>query len=398
MKRILSLFVLMLFGITSCTAQHRHPVLTNYKQIVTGDEQTAVYFPMLQGKKIAVVANQSAIIGKTNLVDSLLSAGIQVVRIFSPEHGFRGNKSAGAHINNGVDAETGLPIVSLYGKHRKPTVEDLKGVDMVLFDLQDVGTRFYTYISTMTLVMQACAENHIPMIVLDRPNPNGFYVDGPVLIPKLKSFVGMHPVPIVYGMTIGEYARMVNGEHWLQNGVTCNLTVIPMKKYTRNMIVKLPVKPSPNLPDWQAVYLYPSLCLLEGTVVSVGRGTDKPFQVYGYPGMKGGYVFTPRSIPGASLHPKFQGKTCRGEDLTAFAENYPHNPPRIELKWLLSAYHQLKAMGVHPFFRGSFDRLAGTDSLRLQLEKGYTEKQIRQSWQKGLKKFKKIREKYLLYR
>ena len=398
MKRIAIFFVLLLFAGSISFAQKRLPVLTDYHQIVTGDEQTNVYFPLLRGKRVAVVANQSSIIGKTQLVDSLLSAGIHVVKIFSPEHGFRGNKSAGAHINNGIDAQTGLPIVSLYGKHRKPTPEDLKGVDVVLFDLQDVGTRFYTYISTMSLMMEACAEQHIPMIVLDRPNPNGFYVDGPVLKPEFKSFVGMHPVPVVYGMTIGEYARMVNGEHWLKNGVQCNLTVIPMKKYRRNMIVKLPVKPSPNLPDWQAVYLYPSLCFLEGTVVSVGRGTDKPFQIYGYPGMKGNYVFTPRSIPGASLHPKFQGKTCRGKDLTAYADNYRHHPQRIQLKWLLNAYHQLKDMHVHPFFRKSFDLLAGTDSLRLQIEKGYTAKQIRQSWQQDLKKFKKIRAKYLLYK
>jgi len=398
MKRISIFFVLLLFAGSISFAQKRLPVLTDYHQIVTGDEQTNVYFPLLRGKRVAVVANQSSIIGKTQLVDSLLSAGIHVVKIFSPEHGFRGNKSAGAHINNGIDAQTGLPIVSLYGKHRKPTPEDLKGVDVVLFDLQDVGTRFYTYISTMSLMMEACAEQHIPMIVLDRPNPNGFYVDGPVLKPKFKSFVGMHPVPVVYGMTIGEYARMVNGEHWLKNGVTCDLTVIPMKKYTRNMIVKLPVKPSPNLPDWQAVYLYPSLCFLEGTVVSVGRGTDKPFQIYGYPGMKGNYLFTPRSIPGASLHPKFQGKTCRGKDLTAYADNYRHHPQRIQLKWLLNAYHQLKAMHVHPFFRKYFDLLAGTDSLRLQIEKGYTAKQIRKSWQPDLEKFKKIRMKYLIYR
>jgi uncharacterized protein YbbC (DUF1343 family) len=398
MKKFFVLHVFLVFVFSACYAQHRHPELTDFNHIVTGDQQTGIYFPMLKGKTVAVVANQSAIIGKTHLVDTLLSSGIKVVRIFSPEHGFRGNKSAGAHINSGMDTETGLPIVSLYGKHRKPSAEDLKGVDVVVFDLQDVGTRFYTYISTMSLVMEACAENHVPMIVLDRPNPNGFYVDGPVLKPQFKSFVGMHPVPVVYGMTIGEYARMVNGEHWLKNGVKCDLTVIPMKKYRRNMIVKLPVRPSPNLPDWQAVYLYPSLCFLEGTVVSVGRGTDKPFQIYGYPGMKGDYVFTPRSIPGASLHPKLQGKTCRGKDLTAYAENYRHNPSRIELKWLLDAYRQLKDMGVHPFFRGSFDRLAGTDSLRLQIEKGYTEKQIRQSWQKDLDKFKKIRKKYLIYR
>ncbi len=398
MKKISISLVLLLFAGSICFAQKQLPVLTNYSQIVTGDQQTDVYFPLLKGKRVAVVGNQSSIIGKIHLVDTLLRSGIKVIRIFSPEHGFRGNKSAGAHINGGVDAETGLPIVSLYGKHKKPTVKDLKDVDVVLFDLQDVGTRFYTYISTMTLVMEACAENHVPMIVLDRPNPNGFYVDGPVLKPAYKSFVGMHPVPVVYGMTIGEYARMVNGEHWLKNGVTCNLTVIPMKKYTRNMIVKLPVKPSPNLPDWQAVYLYPSLCFLEGTVVSVGRGTDKPFQIYGYPGMKGDYVFTPRSIPGASLHPKFQDKTCRGKDLTAYAHNYRHNPQQIQLKWLLNAYRRLKAMHVHPFFRGSFDLLSGTDSLRLQIEKGYSAKQIRKSWQPDLEKFKKIRMKYLIYK
>ncbi len=398
MRKIVWLFFVLLVTQGPLSAQNRRPVLTDYHKIVTGDEQTTAYFPLLKGKSVAVVANQSAIIGKTHLVDTLLASGIRVVRIFSPEHGFRGNKSAGAHINNGKDDETGLPIVSLYGKHRKPTVEDLRGVDVVLFDLQDVGTRFYTYISTLSLVMEACAENRVPVIVLDRPNPNGFYVDGPVLKPAFKSFVGMHPIPVVYGMTIGEYARMVNGEHWLKNGVTCDLTVIPMKKYRRNMIVKLPVKPSPNLPDWQAVYLYPSLCFLEGTVVSIGRGTDKPFQVFGYPGMKGNYVFTPRSIPGASLHPKFEGKTCRGQDLTGYAENYRHNPPRIELKWLLEAYHELTAMGVKPFFRGSFDRLAGTDSLRIQIEKGYSEKQIRQSWQNDLRHFMQIRKKYLLYR
>jgi len=397
MKRNAVLFVFLLWIINTGFAQQHIPVLTHYDSIVTGDEQTQLYFPLLKGKNVAVVANQSAIIKNVNLVDTLLTSGIKVIRIFSPEHGFRGNKSAGAHIQNGIDPETGLPIISLYGKHRKPLPEDLKDVDVVLFDLQDVGTRFYTYISTMTLVMEACAENHVPVIVLDRPNPNGFYVDGPVLKPEFKSFVGMHPVPVVYGMTIGEYARMVNGEHWLKNGITCNLTVIPMKKYRHNMIVKLPVKPSPNLPDWQAVYLYPSLCFLEGTVVSVGRGTDKPFQIYGYPGMKGNYVFTPHSIPGASLHPKFEGKICRGKDLTAYAENYRHNPRQIELKWLLDAYRQLSAMHVHPFFRKSFDLLAGTDSLRWQIEKGYTEKQIRQSWQKDLKKFKAIRKKYLLY-
>ena len=390
------LFVLFLFSGWVSQAQNLSPVLTNYDQIVTGDEQTSVYFPLLQGKRVAVVANQSSIIGKTHLVDSLLSSGIRVVRIFSPEHGFRGNKGAGEKVKNGRDVQTGLPVISLYGKHKKPTREDLQNVDVVLFDLQDVGVRFYTYISTMTLVMQACAENHVPLIILDRPNPNGFYVDGPVLKPGFTSFVGMHPVPVVYGMTLGEYARMVNGEHWLKDGVTCNLTVIPLKHYTRNMMVKLPVKPSPNLPDWKAVYLYPSLCFFEGTIVSVGRGTNKPFQIYGYPGMNGNYVFTPKSTPGASLHPKLENKTSRGESLTAFAENYRKNPPQLHLQWLLKAYHELS--GKHTFFNNYFDKLAGTDQLRKQIEAGFTEVQIRQSWQKDLKKFLKIREKYLLYR
>ncbi len=388
--------VLFLFSGWVSRAQNQPPVLTNYNQIVTGDEQTTVYFPLLQGKRVAVVANQSSIIGETHLVDTLLSSGIRVVRIFSPEHGFRGNKSAGTVVKNGLDIQTGLPVISLYGKHKKPTVEDLQSVDLVLFDLQDVGVRFYTYISTMTLVMEACAENHIPMIILDRPNPNGFYVDGPVLKPGFKSFVGMHPVPVAYGMTLGEYARMVNGEHWLKDGVTCDLTVIPMKRYTHNMMVKLPVKPSPNLPNWEAVYLYPSLCFFEGTGVSVGRGTPKPFQIFGYPGMNGNYVFTPKSTPGASLHPKLENKTCRGEDLTAFAENYRKNPSQLHLQWLLKAYRELS--GKHIFFNHYFDKLAGTDQLRKQIEAGFTEAQIRQSWQKDLQKFKKIRVKYLLYK
>jgi len=395
MRLRILLFVLFLFSGWVSRAQNQPPVLTNYNQIVTGDEQTSAYFPLLRGKRVAVVANQSSIIGKTHLVDSLLSSGIRVVRIFSPEHGFRGNKSAGAAVKNGLDTATGLPVISLYGKHKKPTVEDLQNVDVVLFDLQDVGVRFYTYISTMTLVMEACAENKVPLIILDRPNPNGFYVDGPVLKPGFTSFVGMHPVPVVYGMTLGEYARMVNGEHWLKNGVTCDLKVIPMKYYTHNMIVKLPVKPSPNLPNWKAVYLYPSLCFFEGTIVSVGRGTDKPFQIFGYPEMSGNYVFTPKSTPGASLHPKLENEICRGEDLTAFAKNYRKEPSQLHLQWLLKAYRDLSEK--HTFFNHYFDKLAGTDQLRKQIEAGFTEAQIRQSWQKGLKRFRKIRRKYLLY-
>lgn len=245
------------------------------------------------------MANQASLVGRIHLVDTLLASGIRVVKIFSPEHGFRGNAEAGALIEDGKDTQTGLPVISLYGKHKKPTAEDMKDVDIVLFDLQDVGVRFYTYIATLTYVMERCSENNIPLIVLDRPNPNGFYVDGPVLEKEHSSFVGLHPVPVVYGMTIGEYARMTNGEKWLQDGGLCDLTVIEMKGYSHNMIVKLPVRPSPNLPVWESVYLYPSLAFFEGTVVSVGRGTDFPFRVYGHPDLKSGdFSFTPHRIPG----------------------------------------------------------------------------------------------------
>ncbi len=371
------------------------PILTRFSSIITGDQQMEVFLPLLRNKNVAVVANHTSMVNGVNLVDSLLHVGIKVSRIFSPEHGFRGNEDAGAHIKDGIDPETGLPVISLYGKHRKPVKGDLKGVDVVVFDLQDVGVRFYTYISTLSLVMEACAEQHIPVVVLDRPNPNGFYVDGPVLQKGFESFVGMYPIPVVYGMTIGEYARMVNGEKWLKNGLQCNLTVVPLKKYRHNMLVELPVKPSPNLPDWQAVYLYPSLCFFEGTVVSVGRGTPKPFQVYGHPKMKGKYSFVPVSTPGASTHPKWEDQRCNGVDLSAFAGNLGHKHEHIHLQWLMDAYKQIGK--ETDFFRKYFDTLAGTDALRKQLEAGKSEKQIRKSWQKDLNKFMKIRKKYLLY-
>ncbi|MBO7083553.1 MAG: DUF1343 domain-containing protein, partial [Bacteroidales bacterium] len=250
---------------------------------VSGALCTDCYLSMLEGKAVGVVANQTSIVGETHLVDTLLASGVNVKRIFTPEHGFRGAADAGAKVTGGKDEKTGIEIASLYGKTKKPTIEMLKDIDLMLFDLQDVGVRFYTYISTLTYVMEACAENHIPVVVLDRPNPNGFYIDGPVLKDENKSFVGMHPVPVVYGMTIGEYGKMVNGEGWLKDGIRCDLTVIPVPSYDRNAIYELPVKPSPNLPNWESVYLYPSLCFFEGTIVSVGRGTEKPFQIFGHP-------------------------------------------------------------------------------------------------------------------
>lgn len=356
-------------------------------------QQMADYLPLLKGKRVGLVANQTSIVGATHLVDTLLSLGVDMRKIYTPEHGFRGTADAGTKVNSGKDEKTGLPILSLYGKTKKPTKEMLQGVDIMLFDLQDVGTRFYTYISTLTYVMEAAAEDHIPVIVLDRPNPNGFYVDGPVLKSDNQSFVGLHPVPVVYGMTIGEYGQMVNGEAWLKNGIHCDLTVIPIREYQRNALYELPVKPSPNLPNWESVYLYPTLCFFEGSIVSIGRGTDAPFQIFGHPDMRGEYIFTPQSIDGASK-PLLQGQRCRGENLVEFAHGYIHNTPQIHLEWIIDAYHQLKDKG---FFTNYFRLIAGDKQLQKDIEGGKTAEQIRASWQKDIEAFNAIRNKYLIY-
>ena len=351
------------------------------------------YLPMLEGKRVGVVGNQTSIIGKTHLVDSLLSLGVDIRKIYTPEHGFRGKADAGAKVNSSKDEKTGLPIVSLYGKNKKPTPEMLQGIDVILFDLQDVGVRFYTYISTMSYVMEAAAENGLPVIVLDRPNPNGFYVDGPVLKSDNKSFVGMHQVPVVYGMTIGEYAIMVNGEGWLKGGINCDLTVIPIKDYNRNAIYELPVKPSPNLPNWESVYLYPTLCFFEGSIVSLGRGTETPFQVYGHPDMRGSYTFTPKSTSGASK-PLLEGQRCRGENLVEYAHDYAHNANELHLEWIIEAYQQLKGKD---FFIDYFRLLAGDKQLRRDIENGKSAAEIHASWEDDLESFKAMREKYLMY-
>lgn len=360
---------------------------------VSAAMQTNDYLPLLQGKHIGIVGNQTSIVGETHLVDTLLSLGVDVRKIFTPEHGFRGIADAGAKVSSGKDEETGLPIVSLYGKNKKPTAEMLQGIDVILFDLQDVGVRFYTYISTMSYVMEAAAENHIPVIVLDRPNPNGFYVDGPVLKTENQSFVGMHQVPVVYGMTIGEYAKMVNGEGWLKGGLHCDLTVIPINKYNRNAIYELPVKPSPNLPNWESVYLYPTLCFFEGSIVSVGRGTETPFQIYGHPGMRGSYTFTPKSTSGASK-PRLEGQRCRGENLVEFAYDYKHNTNQLHLEWIIDAYQQLKDKG---FFTNYFRLLAGDKQLQRDIEDSKSADEIRASWKDDLEAFKSIRAKYVMY-
>ncbi len=357
------------------------------------------YLPMLEGKRVAVCANQTSMVGMTHLVDTLIVRKVNVVSIFCPEHGFRGEAEAGASISSSVDAKTGVPIVSLYGKNKKPTPEQMKGLDVVVFDIQDVGCRFYTYISTLSYVMEAAAENGVSVIVLDRPNPNGYFVDGPVLDLKFKSFVGMHPVPVVHGMTIGEYARMVNGEGWLSNGASCELTVVPMMDYTHRTRYSLPVAPSPNLQTDEAIYLYPSLCLFEGTAVSVGRGTQTPFQVYGHPSLKtGDFYFTPRPIKGVSENPPQKGLECRGFDLTDYARQMRDSINSFNISYLLTAFENFPQNQTE-FFTNSafFDKLAGTDQLRKQIFSHRTEAEIRASWQSQLDEFKQMRKKYLLY-
>ncbi len=364
--------------------------------VLPGAYQTGDYLPQLRGKRVAVVANHTSFVGNIHLVDTLVSRNVNVVKIFGPEHGFRGSAADGATVANETDPKTGIPVISLYGNHKKPTPSDLKNVDVVLFDIQDVGVRFYTYISTLAYVMEACAENRVDLMVLDRPNPNGFYVDGPVLKKQYASFVGIHEVPIVYGMTIGEYAFMVNGEGWLAGGVKCNLQVISCKNYTHPTLYSLPINPSPNLRSMEAVYLYPSLCLFEGTVVSVGRGTDKPFRQIGYTRKvdSAQIEFTPRSLKGISDNPPLKDQRCYGFDVTAKAGEIVSRK-QLQLHWLLYMYRQLK-MG-ESFFIPYFEKLSGTDQLRQQIIQGCTEAQIRESWQEDLTRFKKIRKKYLIY-
>jgi uncharacterized protein YbbC (DUF1343 family) len=368
----------------------------NFAQIKTGAERTDLYFGLLKNKTIAIVANNASLISNKNIVDSLVSSGFDVKIIFSPEHGFRKFEEAGQVIKNSIDSVTGIRIISLYGKNKKPDLKELKKIDVVVFDLQDVGVRFFTYISTLTNIMEACAESNTPLIVLDRPDPNGFYVDGPVLDSGYASFVGMHPVPVVYGMTIGEYAGMVNEEGWLKNGVICDLQVIPLENYFHSSLYQLPVKPSPGLTTMNAVYLYPSLCLFEGTIVSVGRGTDTPFEVFGHPVMKGfSYSFTPESKKEMTQNPPYKGQLCLGLNLRDFYSAHPKMKGRINLSWLIMAF---KDLGSKPeFFNDYFDKLAGNSELRKQITDGLSEMEIRKSWQTGLLKFKEIRQRHLLY-
>ena len=360
----------------------------NAQNLVLGAERTNIYLPLLKNKKIAIVGNQTSMIANTHLVDSLLSLKVNVVKVFSPEHGFRGKADAGTKVEDETDEKTGLPIISLYGKNKKPTVEQLKGIELLLFDIQDVGARFYTYISTLHYVMEAAAENNIKVIVLDRPNPNGHYIDGPIREKGFESFVGMHPIPIVHAMTIGEYAQMINGEKWIAR--QCDLTVIEMENYTHDMSYDLPIKPSPNLPNSRSINLYPSLCLFEGTNVSLGRGTEYPFQHFGAPYLKSNYSFTPKSGEG-SKSPPHENKKCYGTDLR-FQDNYLEE---INLNWLIESYNNCPEK--EKFFNSFFDKLAGTDKLRLQIIEAKTVKEIKESWQEGLNSFKQKRREYLIY-
>lgn len=394
-------------GLQHNTAVHRAEkavAAVEAGSIVTGADQTEEYLPYLKGKKVGMVVNPTSIIGKTPSVDSLKALGVDIVRIFGPEHGFRGDASAGVKVDDSVDPKTGIEVVSLYGKNIKPTKEQFQGIDLMIFDIQDVGARFYTYTITMHRVMEACAENGVELMILDRPNPNGYLVDGPILDMSLKSGIGIHPVPIAHGMTVGEYARMINGEGWLANKAQCKLRVVKVKNYMHDTPYVLPVAPSPNLNTPQSILLYPTLCLFEGTIVSQGRGTHFPFTVLGNPDLKDKYTFsfTPIGIKGMAETPLHQDKACYGLDLREYDTANLRKSRQINLAWLMEMYQAYPFKEKFFDFKqsnqmGNFDKLAGTTLLKEQIIAGKTEGDIRQSWEPGLSQFKQTRKKYLLY-
>ncbi|MFZ6013918.1 MAG: exo-beta-N-acetylmuramidase NamZ family protein [Bacteroidota bacterium] len=375
-----------------CSRKVVMPVTTPVVQpMMVGAGQLDMLTRKLSGKRVALVVNHTALVGKTHLADTLKSKGITPQKIFAPEHGFRGTADAGEHVKDAIDVKTGLPVISLYGSNRKPTPEQLADVDLLIFDIQDVGVRFYTYISTLHYVMEACAEQGKKLMVLDRPNPNGGYVDGPVLQLSLKSFVGMHPLPVVHGLTVGELAMMINGEGWLAQGKKCDLEVITVKNWKHQDAYSLPARPSPNLPNDQAIKLYPSLCLFEGTVISVGRGTETPFQIIGNPELRNmPFQFTPVSIDGMAKNPPFENKTCYGLDLRSVAVQ-----PKFTLEYLIDMYSAYP--DKDKFFNNFFDKLAGNTELKQQIKDGLTEEAIRETWKKDLEAYKQLRAKYLLY-
>jgi uncharacterized protein YbbC (DUF1343 family) len=372
--------------------------------IRTGAEQTEKYLPYLKGKRIGMVVNPTSVIGKETSVDSLLKLGVNIVKIFGPEHGFRGNASAGIHVNDAIDAKTGIKAVSLYGKHSTPTKEDLADVDLMIFDIQDVGVRFYTYINTLQHVMEACAAENKEVLILDRPNPNGFYIDGPILDPKLVSGIGLQAIPIVHGLTVGEYAQMLNGEGWLKNKVKCKIRIITVENYNHDLPYDLPVKPSPNLNTQQSILLYPTLCLFEGTYLSQGRGTQFPFTILGAPALKGKYdfSFTPKSIKGMAETPLHQNKVCYGMDLRTYDVAKIRKDKALNLNWLIELYNAYPNKADFFNFKlstqmGNFDKLSGDYGLKQQIIAGKSEKEIRASWEPGLTRYKTMRQQYLLY-
>ena len=404
---ILALFSFLPLGIFTYSNDKNVEISTSTKskEIITAADQISAYLPLLKGKRVGMLVNQTSIIGKKPSVDSLLSLGINIVKVFGPEHGFRGNASNGAKVSDNVDPKTGIPIISLYGKNKKPTKEHLADVDIMIFDIQDVGARFYTYINTLSHVMEACAENNKELIILDRPNPNGFYVDGPILEKHLYSGIGMFPIPITHGLTMAEFAQMINGEGWLPNKLKCKLRIIKVANYNHEMTYQLPIFPSPNLNTQQSILLYPSICLFEGTILSQGRGTYMPFTVLGAPALKGQYDFSfrPVSIQGMSETPLHQNEDCFGLDLRKFDVSSFQKTKRINLKWLMDLYKAYP--NKDKFFDksqskqiGDFNKLVGTENLKQQIIDGKSEDEIRKSWEPGLSNFKTLRKKYLIYR
>ena len=382
--------------IIACSWFSTLPAAPAYADVITGAERIDQYLHLLESRSVGVVANHTSLIGDTHLVDSLLSLGVNIKRIFTPEHGLRGTADAGERIYTTKDERTGLPLVSLYGEKRKPDDCDVADLDMVIFDIQDVGARFYTYISTMHYVMEACAENDVPFLVLDRPNPNGYYVDGPVLDMEYRSFVGMHPVPIVHGMTVAEYAKMINGEGWLEGGIEVDLHYVLCEGYDHNTLYRLPVRPSPNLPAQLSIYLYPSLCLFEGTIVSVGRGTEFPFMAFGHPQLLNhSFQFTPISGPGAK-NPPHLGQVVNGVDLREFDERLVIDRKELYLEWLIFAYNNTPR--EYEFFNGFFTRLIGNRTVQSMIESGSGVSAVMRSWEKDVAEFKKVRRRYLLYK
>ena len=383
-RKIILLFGLLLASL-SAPAQDR---------IETGAEQTGRYLPLLEGRRVGIMTNHTGTVGRTHLVDTLRSLGVDIRVVFAPEHGFRGQADAGESVASYRDRKTGINVVSVYGSTKRPPDSIMQRLDVLLFDIQDVGLRYYTYLSSMHYLMEACAANGKQLIVLDRPNPNGFYVDGPVLEAKHRSFVGMHPIPVVHGMTLGELARMIDGEGWLRDGLRCKLTVIPCRGYTHRSRYRLPTAPSPNLPTMRAVYLYPSLCFFEGTPVSLGRGTDFPFQAYGHPELQGDFSFTPRSNAGAK-NPPLKDKLCHGVDLRTSPSDERIWEREVDLGYVIDCYRQLN-LG-EKFFTPMFDRLTGTDYVRQMILQGAGADRIKASWADDVERFKQTRKPYLLY-